>query len=267
MSFSSSRAVAGASASPSMLRHTLNHSWLAVSEPMRACSPSAHHQGGVVLKERGNLGFVGLQLGVGAPDGGAFSSGVLELDQAQGQAVEEHHQVGTAVVLAVADAELIHHQPVVGAGISEIHQPHMVAGDAAIGPGVFHWNPLPQQAVEGAVRLHQRRRGQAQQLAQGLLTGLFGDGRVELADGLAQPAHQHHIAERLPFRRRFTGGEIRAMAHRIAQLLEPAEGRLFDEGFVEGHGGGRRRNERGAQICTRMGPNRPETSPCVRSRL
>jgi hypothetical protein len=30
----------GASPSPSMLRQSLNHSWLAVIEPMRACSPS-----------------------------------------------------------------------------------------------------------------------------------------------------------------------------------------------------------------------------------
>ena len=157
--------------------------------------PIAHHQGGVVLKEGGNLGFVGLQLGVGAPDGGAFSGGVLELDQAQGQPVEEHHQVGPAVVLALAHGELVHHQPVVGGNGGEVDQPHMVAGDAAIGPGVFHRHALAQQAVEGAVGLHQRRRGQAQQLAQGLFPGLLRNGWVEAADGLAEAAHQHHIAE------------------------------------------------------------------------
>jgi hypothetical protein len=64
--------------------------------------PIAHHHYGVVLKQRGNLGFVGLQLGVGAPDGGAFIGGVLELDQAHGQPIEEHHQIWPTVVLAVA---------------------------------------------------------------------------------------------------------------------------------------------------------------------
>ena len=59
----------------------------------------------------------------------------------------------------------------------------------------FHRHALPQQAVEGAVGLHERGCGQAQQLAQGLFPGLLRDGRVQLADCSTQSARQHHSAE------------------------------------------------------------------------
>ena len=64
----------------------------------------------------------------------------------------------------------------------------------------------------------------------------MGNGGVEAAYGLAQTAHQHHIGERVPLRRWFTGGQLEAGEHRIVQLIKPAEGRRFDDGFGEGHG-------------------------------
>jgi len=200
--------------------------------------PIADHQNGVGGEEGRNLRFVGLQLGVGAPDGGAFIGGVLELDQAQGQAIEKHHHVGAATVLAIAHGELVHHQPVVGADLSEVDQLHMIAGDAAIGPWIFHRHPFPQQAVKGAVGLQQGGHRQAQHLAQGLLPCLLRNGGVEPLDGLAQTAHQHHLTERLSLRRRFAGSQLGASQHGVAQLLKPAEGGSFDVGFGKGHGVG-----------------------------
>ena len=90
--------------------------------------------------------------------------------------------------------------------------------------------------MEGAVGLGKGRGAQAQQLAQGFFSGVLGNGGVEAAYGLAQTAQQQHIAERLPLCCWFTGGQLGAGERCIAQRLEPAEGRLFDDGFVEGHG-------------------------------
>lgn len=61
------------------------------------------------------------------------------------------------------------------------------------------------------------------------------NGPVQPPDGLAQQAHQHHIAERLPLCRRFTGGLLGAGEDGIAQILEPAQGGVFDGGFPEAH--------------------------------
>ena len=89
--------------------------------------------------------------------------------------------------------------------------------------------------MKGAVRLRERRRPHPQHLAQRLLPRLLGNGRVQPPDGLAQAPHQHHLAKRIPLRRRFTGREMRPVPDRIAQLPEPFEGGVFDDGFVEGH--------------------------------
>ena len=51
--------------------------------------------------------------------------------------------------------ELVDCQPVVRLWIVEIHEPHMIAGDAAIGTGVLDGYAIAQKAVNGAVGLNQ----------------------------------------------------------------------------------------------------------------
>jgi len=98
--------------------------------------------------------------------------GVLELNQAEGEPVEKQHQVWPAVELAVADAELVHHQPVIRCIGCVQRQPHMVACDAAIGSVDIHRHAITHEAVEGAVGLHERGCGKAQQLAESLFAGI-----------------------------------------------------------------------------------------------
>ena len=66
-----------------------------------------------------------------------------------------------------------------------MQSPTLGAGDAAIGPGVFHRYAIAQQLMEGAVGLGDGRGAQAQQLAQGFFSGFLGNGGVEAAYGLA----------------------------------------------------------------------------------
>jgi hypothetical protein len=71
-----------------------------------------------------------------------------------------------------------------------------------------------------------------QHLAQRLLPHLLGNGKIQPADGLAQPERQHHLTKRIPLRRRFTRRELRPVPDRIGQVLEPFEGGVFNDGFV-----------------------------------
>jgi len=123
--------------------------------------------------------------------------------------------------------ELVHRQPVVRPHLTEIHQPHMIARDAAIGPGILDRHTIAQHPVKGAVRLRERRRPHPQHLAQCLLPRLIGNGRVQPPDGLAQAPHQHHLRKRLPLRGRFTGREVRPVPNRVAQIPEPRQAGVF----------------------------------------
>lgn len=63
----------------------------------------------------------------------------------------------------------------------------------------------------------------------------LGDGGVQLPQHLPQPPHQHDFAKRIPLRRRFARSHLRPVPDRIAQLPKPAQGGVFDGGFVEVH--------------------------------
>ena len=122
------------------------------------------------------------------------------------------------------------------AATAEIHQPHMVARDGAIGPRVFHLDAIAEHLVKGAVGLRERRRRQPQHLPHRVFACLLGNLRVQPLDGLAQTPHQHHVAKALALRRGLAWCQVRPVRDRIAQLPEPSQGGVFDGGFVEGHG-------------------------------
>jgi hypothetical protein len=65
----------------------------------------------------------------------------------------KHNNIRTPVVLALDDRVLVHHQPVVRRNRLKIHQEHMVIRDGAVGPRVFHLDPIAKQLVESAVGL------------------------------------------------------------------------------------------------------------------
>jgi hypothetical protein len=139
-------------------------------------------------------------------------------------------------VLPLDHRELVHDEPIIRQRQIEIQQTHPVTGNGSIQPRVFHFHAIPQHPVKHAVRLHQRRHRHPQHFPQCLLPRVLGDSRIQAPDRLAQAFYQHHRAKRIPFRRRFTGRNLRPVPDRIAQLPEPFEGRVFDDGFVEAHG-------------------------------
>ncbi len=57
----------------------------------------------------------------------------------------------------------------------------------------------------------------------------------QLAQMLALAHHNHHLANRVPLRRWFTGREMLPVPDRMALLPELFEGVVFDDGLVEAH--------------------------------
>lgn len=55
-------------------------------------------------------------------------------------------------------------------------------------------------------------------------------------DGATKSALQDHVRERRAFRAGLTGRQRGPGRSRIAELLEPLERGLLDDGFVQGHG-------------------------------
>jgi hypothetical protein len=120
----------------------------------------ARHQHGVVVEQGRDLRLVGAELLVGSPDRRILIGGILQLDEAKRQAVHEHDDIRPTVVLAFDDRVLVQRQPVVRAGIVEIHQTHVAARDGAVGPWVFHFHAIAEHLVKSAVGLRERRHPQ-----------------------------------------------------------------------------------------------------------
>ena len=81
-----------------------------------------HHQNRIVMQQRGNLGLVGLQLRVGAPNRRLVILRALQFDEAQRHPIEEDHDIRPASALPFDHRELVHRQPVIGGGTVEIYQ-------------------------------------------------------------------------------------------------------------------------------------------------
>ncbi|MNH29105.1 hypothetical protein D3C79_893140 [compost metagenome] len=84
-----------------------------------------------------NLLLVGLQLVEGAQQMCPRAARRFQLDHTQRQAVNEHHHIGSPLVLAVDHNELAHRQPVVQFRMFEIDKRDLASGQGAIIGVVF----------------------------------------------------------------------------------------------------------------------------------
>jgi len=174
---------------------------------------------------------------VGAAQGGLFVGGVLQLQDYQGQAVDEQDDVGPAAAAVLEHGELVHCQPVVVGRIIEVNHADLCAAQVAVGIAVFHRHAIHQQAVQGAVALKQVAALGLRQLAPGILQRLGGQVGVEPAQRLAQVTFQDHLIKALPFGKQPVRRKLRAMSNPPADGCQPPEGGRFNSGFL--HGGHR----------------------------
>ena len=144
--------------SPVTVRHGMNRSRSAVSEPMRAAMPSEITSAALVRNKRSYLRLVGLQLVERTVEGCVLVAGVLEFDDTERKAVDEDHHVRAAVRLVFDDGVLVHRQPVVGVWIIKVDQAHLVAADSAVSAPDLDRNTLDHVAMQPPVLRYERRR-------------------------------------------------------------------------------------------------------------
>ena len=194
-------------------------------------------QRGVVDKEAGDFGFVGLELVIGVPDGGLGVGGVFEFDHGQGQAVDEEDDVRAAVVAVLDDGELVEREPVIVRGVVG-QELHLRAAQRAVG-GVFDGDAVDQIAVGGAVAADEVGAVNARELAQGFVQRGGGQAGVQAGQRGAQPPAEDHLAVVGALAGGHPRRKVGAVGDGVAELVEPGQGGLFDHIFVEagGHGG------------------------------
>jgi hypothetical protein len=187
----------------------------------------------------GDLLLVGLELVVGVLDGGVLVGHVLQLDDRERQTVDEHHQVGPPVVVALDDRELVDHQPVVLVGLVEVGQAQVRDLGLAARTRDLHREAVAQQLVERAVVGEQRGRAGVEELPHRL-----GDGRrrrvgVEVQQRLLQPAAQRHLRIVVALRARLARRDVRPQQALVAELREVlgrrrsrSWARLWDSAFA-----------------------------------
>ena len=87
----------------------------------------------------------------GRPNRGFLVRQVLELDQTERKAVDEQHDIGPPLALALDDGELIDCQPVVAGGVVEVHREALRSAHSPASTPVLNRYTLYEHAVERAV--------------------------------------------------------------------------------------------------------------------
>ena len=193
-----------------------------------------HDERGVEREQRRDLRLVGLKLPEGRPDGCVLVGGVLQLDDAERQAVDEQHDIGPPFVLVLDDGELVDREPVVAGRVVEVEHANLSAADPALCVEVLHRHPGDEHPVEVAVPGLQRRPGRAGQAAQSVFDRSVGQVRIEPGERGPQPGCQHHLAVIGAFRGRRVRRDVRAVEDRPVERCQPVHRGGLDGRFRYG---------------------------------
>ena len=188
--------------------------------------PVRNHAAHVRLEQLLNLGRVVLNLLEGDGHVRVFVRRVLQFDDAQGDAVDEDHQVRTAGHLPL-DRELAHEQPVVVVRVLEVEHLHRAPPSM---PVLFHLNgdAVSQPGVDVAIGLDEGLTRVLEQTLAGVLQGLAGQLRVQARECVMQPAAKGDLRVVLALRMRATGRDGLAGHIVPAQFSEPADAGFFE---------------------------------------
>ena len=168
------------------------------------------------------------------PDRRVLVGGVLQLDDAQRQPVDEQHDVRPAFVLVLDDRELVHCEPVVGLRFVEVEYADLRAMNRTVSVDILHRHAVDHHAVKGAIAGFQRRAGRMRQAAECIVEGVGGEAGIESSDRGAQPLLQHDLAVIDACRVLRIGRDVGTVGDCPAAAFEPSEGGGFDGGFRQG---------------------------------
>ena len=196
-----------------------------------------NHQRLIHGEQRGQLGFVGLELIPRRSDSRVLVRRVLQLDHAQRQAVDEQQHVRPACVSVFGHAELVNRQPVVvGRGL-KVDNPDLIAAHPPLCIAILDLDAAHEHPVKGAVARFQDRTLRPRQPAVGIINRIDGQTGIEHGERVPQPALQYDLAVvgTLGFRR--VGRNVWSVGHLPAEAGKPLKRGLFNVGFAEGcHG-------------------------------
>ena len=112
----------------------------------------------------------------------AFSSaGFFELDHAQGQAIDENHDVGPAVSAILDDGELIDGEPIVIIQVLKVEQPDLVV-DLSIILHIGDIHSIGKHPMETPVVLDQAGRVGPHDFPDSLFNGIRRDVWVDVLE-------------------------------------------------------------------------------------
>ena len=189
------------------------------------------HQQRVVGEQARELLVVGLQLRVGLFDGGAGVLGVLELEDHQGQPIDEHDHVRPPLDRPLHHRELVDRQKCVAFRLGEIDDLQVLGPDAAQPVGQLDLHALGDQAVHAQVGQHPHAHG-LRQLPDGLGERLGTRAGIEAFQGTAQWPCQHHVLEGGTLGVRHIWRDVRAEGSLEAKLSQPVQGGQLNRFFV-----------------------------------
>ncbi len=171
----------------------------------------------VGAEQRGDLGLVGLELLEGGFQRGVLVGRVLQFDHADGQAVDEHHHVGAAILAVLDHRELVDGEPVVRADVIERDQPDLVALDDAVVAMELDIDAFGHQPMDAAVLLDERGRLRVEHAGDGFGAGAGRNGWVQPIDGGFQPLAQDHVAVARALGAGGIGRDVGAVRGRVAE--------------------------------------------------
>ena len=129
--------------------------------PKTRVVPVADDQEGIVVKRMRYDVFVHVVAQIAVKAGADVFVHRLQFDEHQGQAVDETHQVGAAVVVGGAqtgELEFAHHQKAVVGGIAKVDHRRVRGAQLSLRVAVVHRNAVPNERVKVTVVLQQRAR-------------------------------------------------------------------------------------------------------------
>ena len=157
----------------------------------------------------------------GVPDVGVLVRGVLDLDDAQGQAVQEEDYVRAAGGLILLHCELVDRQPVVVGGVFEVDDIRGFAARRPVGsPDGDGYSP-GEGVVERPVPGFQGRPIRVDEAPETGLQRRRRKAGVEVDEGVPEPFLQDGLGEVGALRVRGVGGDVRTIGGLPSQAGEP----------------------------------------------
>ena len=185
-------------------------------------------------EQPGKLGLVCLELTPRRPYGCVLVGRVLQLDNREGQPIDEQDNVGPPGIVFLGYGELVDSEQVVGVWVVEVENADLVSTHPSAPLSVLHLYAVDQHPMGCAVVDFESRSLRARELAEGVVQRVGGQAGVECSESVPQLPVEYHLSVAVALRVWRSGGDVRPVRYLPAEGAEPVERDCFDVGFGQG---------------------------------